>query len=121
MEVYELVVNLVKACGKREFVNDHRKLGRFFYNASLASETAALFEDVLFNDSLGYPSSNKLDEVFRDMQLTGIIGRPNPMYMTNTINLSPVNVDDLHFKSESEMPQFKQLLTMFTCELCRNE
>lgn len=121
MEVYELVVNLVRACGKWAFVNDHRKLGHFFYNAYLMSETAGLFEDVLFNDSLGYPSSNKLDEAFRDLQLTGIIGRPNPMYMTNTINVSPVNVDDLNFKSESEMQQFKQLLTMFTSELCRDE
>jgi hypothetical protein len=52
MRLQDLLVRLVEASGMRSFLNDHRKLGSFFYSAYRNPETSDLFEDVLFIPNL---------------------------------------------------------------------
>ena len=120
MQLQGLLVSLIEASGKKSFLNDHRKLGSFFYNAYKNPKTSDLFENVFFIDTLGYPSSNQLDDAIRLLQLTGVIGRPNPIYLTNTINLTHVDVDRIPFTSPEEKQKFVHLLNAFKKELCHD-
>jgi hypothetical protein len=49
-----------------------------------------------------------------------VIGRPNPIYLTNIINVPHVDTDDMSFTSHEEKKEFVYLLKAFRRELCRN-
>ena len=121
MRLPDLFTYLVEASGKKSFLNVHRTLGSFFYNAYKNPKTTDLFEDILFIDTLGYPSSNQLDDTIRLLQLSGLICRPNPIYHTNTINVTTVDVGEIPFTSQDEKKEFVYLLDDFRRELCHDE
>jgi hypothetical protein len=109
---------LLQRCQKDTFTNDQRALSRFFFNASRNRDTADLLRDVVFDDTSGYPRSAELDVAILRLQTTGAIGRDNPAYARNSINIRDATMKKAGTMTPTETAQLAVLEARFEDELC---
>lgn len=73
---------------ENRFRSAHRDMHRFFWRLSQDPETSRFVAGLLFDTNGSYPHCEELDELFQELQLSGLLARPNPTYRYNDITFS---------------------------------
>ncbi|NQS98662.1 MAG: hypothetical protein HQ591_09420 [candidate division Zixibacteria bacterium] len=89
MRTFDILLTLIAEISDiGSFPNDHEKIHRTFYELSKNPHFKKYFSEVLFSNELGYLFSDEIDSVINIFHLSGILGRPNPTYRENSINIT---------------------------------
>ncbi len=84
-----LLANLVKDNRYRDcFQAAHRELHCFFWGLKQDEEAKTFVQDLLFDANGNYPHSEEIDELLQELQLAGVLSRPNPTYRYNEITVT---------------------------------
>ena len=105
---------------ERRFKSGHRDLHRFFWLLSREESTRPFVSQLLFDVNGNYPHSLQLDELFQELQLSGLLARPNPTYRYNDICFTTRSyADELQKElSPEEKDAYEKILHAFENELC---
>jgi len=117
MDMHALLIHLLRRSGATTFLCDKKAVGAFFFKAKQDRETQPLLESVVFHDSHGYPTAPEINDAIQRLQLTGVLGQPNPRQGVSAIQYKPHDWEAVEF-NEALKDQFGILLVRFTQELC---
>ena len=73
---------------KRCFKAAHKELHYFFWSLKNNESFKCFVEDLLFDTNGNFPHSEQIDELLQELQLSGILSRPNPTYRYNDITIT---------------------------------
>lgn len=73
---------------KRCFKAAHRELHHFFWQLKQDERSACFVEDLLFDTNGNYPHCDRIDELLQELQLSGVLSRPNPTYRYHDISVT---------------------------------
>jgi hypothetical protein len=104
----------------KSFKRSWTELHSFFYEMKKSNEFSALFEDFLFDNNGPYPYCEKIDEIFSEFQLTGIISSPNPILKEYMINIKKNLTDEIVIPLNVESDEIKKIATLFSQKLGSN-
>ena len=106
MDVYDVVLALFASISDaKTFTNNRHQLHQTFYNLSREPKYRSYLSELRFSHRTGYPYSDELDEILGSLQLTGVLGRFNPMYQVNIINIdckAIAGMDDMGFCEDND-------------------
>ena len=102
------------------FRSGHQDLHRFFWQLSQDAKTRCFVSGLLFDTNGNYPYSADIDGLFQELQLSGLLARPNPTYRFNDITFSTrLYAEDLKKElSQDEKEVFGSIVEAFKRELC---
>lgn len=116
-----LAIILESSKGIRSFTRSWTKLHQFFYKISQDPKYSDLFEDLLFDTNGPIPFSEEIDEILGELQLSGIIGSPNPVLKVYSINVTysdiEKRIDDFYTLPDEVMDNIKDIASKFSSEL----
>ncbi len=70
---------------KQCFKAAHRELHHFFWRIRQDPQSACFVDDFLFDINGNYPHCQQIDELLQELQLSGVLSRPNPTYKYHDI------------------------------------
>jgi hypothetical protein len=97
----------------------HRDLHYFFWRLKQSPPSACFVEDLLFDTNGNYPHCDRIDELLQELQLSGVLSRPNPTYRYHDIAVRE-NPSATEFKaslSPEQMRSYKQIVEDFKRDL----
>lgn len=122
MDLHAILIHLIResvSSNKKRLSCDKKVLGEFFHTAAISDATKTLLSDIAFHDNYGYPSAPAVNDAIQRLQLTGVLGQPNPIDMRSEIMITSEPWDAVPYPSTQEdVAAFKLLLTRFKDELC---
>jgi hypothetical protein len=97
----------------------HRELHHFFWRLKQAKPSACFVEDLLFDTNGNYPHCDQIDELLQELQLSGVLSRPNPTYRYHDIGVreSPSATDFKESLSAEQRESYKQVVADFKRDL----
>lgn len=103
----------------RCFKAAHRELHHFFWRVKQNQRSACFVEDLLFDTNGNYPHCDQIDELLQELQLAGVLSRPNPTYRYHDIGIheSPSAGEFKASLSPEQMESYKQVLEDFKRDL----
>lgn len=97
----------------------HRQLHVFFWELTQSERTLPFVEDLMFDTNGSYPQSEQIDDFLQELQLSGILSRPNPTYRYNDIAITSSPSGD-EFKDQLTAEQraaYAEVLSAFKAQL----
>jgi hypothetical protein len=97
----------------------HRELHQFFWRVKQRRESACFVDDLLFDTNGNYPHCDQIDELLQELQLSGVLSRPNPTYRYHDIGIVEIPSAD-EFKgnlSDVQRQSYEQVVEEFKREL----
>ena len=97
----------------------HRQLHVFFWQLRQSERTRPFVEDLMFDTNGSYPQSEQIDDFLQELQLSGILSRPNPTYRYNNIAITSTPAGD-EFKRALRPDQraaYDEVLAAFKAQL----
>lgn len=103
----------------RCFKAAHRELHHFFWKVKQAPESANFVEDLLFDINGNYPHCDQIDELLQELQLSGVLSRPNPTYRYHDIGVheSPSAMEFKASLSPDQTKSYEQVAENFKRDL----
>ncbi len=103
----------------RCFKAAHRELHHFFWQVKQAQRSACFVEDLLFDINGNYPHCDQIDELLQELQLSGVLSRPNPTYRYHDIGVheSPSAAEFKASLSSEQMKSYEQVVEDFKRDL----
>ncbi len=97
----------------------HRDLHHFFWRLKQAQPSACFVEELLFDTNGNYPHCDQIDELLQELQLSGVLSRPNPTYRYHDIGVqeSPSAAEFKASLSPEQMESYKQVVEDFKRDL----
>jgi hypothetical protein len=93
----------------------HRDLHHFFWTLKQEERSRPFVQDLLFDTNGNYPHSEQIDELLQELQLSGVLTRPNPTYRYNDIAITRSSAAD-QFRKRLSLDQegvYKDILKRF--------
>ncbi|MGO9116173.1 MAG: hypothetical protein ACLQPD_01030 [Desulfomonilaceae bacterium] len=105
---------------QRCFKAGHRDIHVFFWKLSQDETTKPFVARLLFDTNGNYPHSLQIDELLQELQLSGLLARPNPTYRYNDIKFSkrPYGKELKQDLSENQQQVYDGIVKEFKEELC---
>jgi hypothetical protein len=93
----------------------HRELHHFFWQVKEDPQSACFVEDLLFDTNGNYPHCDQIDELLQELQLSGVLSRPNPTYRYHDIGVheSPSAAEFKASLSPDHMKSYEQVVEKF--------
>lgn len=97
----------------------HRDLHHFFWQVKQGDQSACFVEDLLFDTNGNYPHCDQIDELLQELQLSGVLSRPNPTYRYHDIGVheSPFAEEFKASLSPDQMKSYEQVVEGFKRDL----
>ncbi|MCX7427626.1 MAG: hypothetical protein NTW96_18600 [Planctomycetia bacterium] len=97
----------------------HRDLHHFFWQVKQNQQSACFVQDLLFDTNGNFPHCDQIDELLQELQLSGVLSRPNPTYRYHDIGIheSPSAVEFKGSLSPEQMKSYEQVVKDFKREL----
>ncbi len=97
----------------------HRELHHFFWRLKKDQRFACFVEDLLFDTNGNYPHCDQIDELLQELQLSGVLSRPNPTYRYHDIGIgeSPSATEFKASLSPEQMNSYKLVVEEFKRDL----
>jgi len=118
-----LLALLVDLVGDMNFDNcfkaAHRELHHFFWQVKENPQSACFVEDLLFDTNGNYPYCDQIEELLQELQLSGVLSRPNPTYRYHDIGIreSPSAAEFKASLSSDQMKSYEQVVEGFKRDL----
>jgi hypothetical protein len=104
---------------KPYFKAAHRELHHFFWRLTKDQRFASFVDDLLFDTNGNYPHCDQIDELLQELQLAGVLSRPNPTYRYHDIGIRESRSAE-EFKaslSPDQMKSYQQVVDGFKQDL----
>lgn len=97
----------------------HREVHQFFWELKRSRQSRAFVEELLFDTNGSYPHSEQIDELLQELQLAGVLSRPNPTYRYNDIAIKeyPSAAEFRNRLSPDDQEKYDVIVTDFKREL----
>jgi len=97
----------------------HRDLHHFFWQVKQGQQSARFVEDLLFDTNGNFPHCDQIDELLQELQLSGVLSRPNPTYKYHDtgVHESPSADEFKASLSPEQMESYEQIVEGFKRDL----